>query len=146
MNVKKKTIILCLCALLIGLAITLPFSYFVNTNTSATAQATPWSNVDIIYANVFPNQYDADIKNVNIVANFTIPHELANLKDTDAKIEVYKFHVYSDQGSIANLTYTFAMAKDIPDPNAPNGVNQAIRTWGTDHWVFADGTTYDSQM
>jgi hypothetical protein len=143
MNMKKKTTVLCLFALTIGLSITLPITYFANTEKNGTIQATPCFDVDILYANAFPNPYDKDIINVNVVANFTIPPELADLKGADAKIEVYKFHVYSDQGSIANLTYTFELAKDIPDPNAPNGVNQAIRSWGTDHWVFADGTIYD---
>jgi len=120
----------------------LPIAYFTNMSISAT-EAKPWFDIDILYANTFQYPYDKDITAVNVVANFTITTDLVDLKEADAKIEAYKFCVYSDQGPIANMVYTFALARDIPDPNAPNGVTQAIRGWSADNWVFADNTTYN---
>ena len=143
MNAEKKTFVLCIIALTIGIATTLPIAYFINIQSGVPAQTEPWLDADIVYANILKNHQGSSLTAVNIVANFTLTSELVNLGDVDAKIEVYKFHVYSDQGPIANLVYTFVVAKDIPDPKAPNGVTSVIHNRDADIWVFADNTIYN---
>ena len=140
MKMQKKIVALCIFALTIGIATALPLMYFTNIKTNSTTQTEPWLDATILYANSFQSSKDHA---VNVVANFTLTPELINLNDVDAKIEVYKFHVYSDQGPITNMIYTFETSQDIPDPKAPNGVTKAIRRWNNGDWVFADNTSYN---
>ena len=72
-------------------------------------------------------------------------HSMFNFKDIDAKIEVYNYHVYSDQTSIANITHTIAITKDVPDPNSPSGFTSGImdRSREKNTYTFADGSIFD---
>ncbi|MCL2643319.1 MAG: hypothetical protein FWD52_07410 [Candidatus Bathyarchaeota archaeon] len=103
MKIEKKTIALCIFALAIGIATIVPLTY-IAPKMSATAQNNPWFNIDILYANTLPNTYNKDSITINAAVNFTITPDAINLKGADAKIEVFNFHIYSDQTSIINLT------------------------------------------
>jgi len=143
MNAEKKTFALCIFALTIGIAITLPIAYFTNMKTNTTTQTESCLDATLLYANILQHPKDNLATSVNVVANLTLTPELINLKDVDAKIEVYKFHVYSDQGPITNMVYAFETARDIPDSKAPNGVVPAIRGIGYGNYIFADNTIYN---
>ena len=143
MKIEKKTVFLCIVALAIGIATIIPLTYLAPKMSTPTSVG-PWSNVDILYANTIPNIYNQNEVIINISTNFTITPNASNLKGADATIEVYKFHIYSDQTSIVNLTRSIVLSGNVPDPNAPNGVNTAII--GTEKnytYLFADGTTYN---
>jgi hypothetical protein len=141
MKIEKRIIALCICALAIGIATTLPLTYL--TPRTAAAQNNPWFNVDILYANVIPNPFGGSGIVPTVVANFTFTPNALNLNGADAKIEVFNFHIYSDKASVANITYCLTLSGNIPDPNRPDGANTAIITWGDGFWEFADGTKYN---
>ena len=101
MKIEKKTIALCLIALVAGIAIVLPIAY--DRGIITTMQTKPLFNIDVLYANATDNS-------VSAIINITTTSEVAKLKNRDVKMEIYNLHFYSDQASIANVTYTI----DIP--------------------------------
>ena len=144
MKIEKKLIALSILALTIGIATILPIVYF----TSQTpAQTNPLFNVDLTYAEVVPDNvtvYSVETGDaiIDIAANFTV-NSIAGFTNADALIEVYKFHIYSDQGLIADLTSCSLVVENVPDLNAPEKIIPAVII-GWDHqWRFADGTTYN---
>jgi hypothetical protein len=112
MKIEKKTIALCLIALVTGIALVLPIAY--DRGAITTVQTKPLFNINVLYANATDNT-------VSAIINVTTTSEVAKLKDRDVRMEIYNFHFYSDQASIANLTYTM----DIPalTKNTVNGQN-----------------------
>ena len=151
MKIEKKTIALCICALTIGIITILPIAYLTPRTSNHTSSI---SDVNILYANVLPfgGGGRADIASgdrISIIANFTTTPKATELGDIDAKIEVFNFHVYSDQTSIANITFSYTNARQIynnTDEEGPyirRGLTSAIWSQSGDRWGFADGTTFD---
>jgi hypothetical protein len=137
MKTEKRIIALCLCSLVIGMAITLPLTYV--TPKAVGAQTNSWFDTDIVYANVIPSPLgalDGSEDLINIVPHFALTPDALNLKGADAKVEVFNFHVYSDQTSIVNITAWLARTGRILE--AP-----AIGEVANDYVTFADGTKYD---
>jgi len=174
-NNQKRMLLYSLLALTIGIVTILPLSYITITN--ATNQTQPFFTPYLAGANAIPNtatlypepymtvniggiQYYHDIPDegsVDVQVCYHITPNGANLKDVDAKIEVYNVHYYSDKGSILNITQLVAVYGNVPDPSTPNSVITAIiATSGYAHYdtpagwanhkdtiTFADGTVYD---
>lgn len=166
MKIEKKIIALSIFALTIGIATVLPLAYFQPV-AEATAQNTqPFFTPNIFHIVAIPNSatlYDEpymtivypdgtiihedipDTGSVGAIMCYDITPYGANLGSVDAKIEVYNFHFYSDQGSILNMTHSVAIAGSVPDKSSPNDVTDAIIDWDNDKntYTFADGTVYD---
>jgi hypothetical protein len=148
MKNEKKMITLSILALVIGVATVLPMTHFLHI-TDATVQAKPLLNPNVYTIAVHPDSTTllietGDTAVINIDATYAF-HNIANFKDTDAKIEVYNYHISSDQASIANITHTIAITKDVPDSNSPSGFISAIRDRSREKntYTFADGTIFD---
>ena len=166
MNLEKKIVALSILALTIGIATILPLAY-IPYQMSATAQEEPFFEPNINYIVTIPdiktlnggNPYEtivypdgstqqhkiANTARINLAMCYDITPNGFNLKDADAKIEVYNFHIYSDQKSLANVTQSVAITGNVSDPSVPNGVTTAITEWSSDKntYTFADGTIYD---
>jgi hypothetical protein len=161
---KKRMLLYSIIALTIGMATILPLSYLTLTN--ATAQTQPFFNpyishiiaipyVESLYSEpyittVWPDgsySYSEipDEGSITAVMCYDITSNGANLKDVDAKIEVYNFHFFSEKGSILNMTQSIAIAGTVSDPSSSNGIISAIAEWDSDKntYTFADGTVYD---
>ncbi len=110
MKIEKKTIALCLIALVTGIAIVLPIAY--DRGIIITVQTNSLFNIDVLYAN-------ATDTTVGAIINITTTSNVAKLKNSDVRMEIYNFHFYSDQASIANVTYTI----DVPAVAFFNGQN-----------------------
>ncbi|MCL2868935.1 MAG: hypothetical protein FWF27_05790 [Candidatus Bathyarchaeota archaeon] len=149
MKIEKKLITLSILAFIIGLAIILP--PYLTLGIGATAKIKPISNVNmILYAHAVPTTHingenKISGQTINLLTNFTLNPDvaIANLKNVDAQIEIYNFHVYSDKTSIANITYCIPISKYIPDPNNKRGYTSAIQGSGNGFWIFKDGTKFD---
>jgi hypothetical protein len=113
MKIEKKTIALCLIALVTGIAIVLPIAY--NRGVITTVHSKPLFNVDVLYAN-------ATDTSVSAIVNVTTTSEAAKLKTGEVKMEIYNFHFYTEQTSIANVTYTMDMSL-LTTKDLPNGQN-----------------------
>ena len=82
---------------------------------------------------------------INAIANFTLTPNALDLKTADARIEFYLFQVSSDQGPIANTTYSIALSKEeVNVTGVPGGVYTAITGSGANSFTFADGTVYNA--
>ena len=147
---KKNYITFSILAIAIAVATILSMTYFTGGGMQASAQIVPWFEADVPYAYV--DLYQSAGNNtmawdgvlVNGVFNFTITPNARELTGAVAQIEFYKIHIYSDQGSIINRTYSVAVCGRVPDPNSWNGYNYAITGSGGSGWYeFADGTTFD---
>jgi len=147
MKIEKKQIALCIFALTIGIATLLPLSYFT-PRIGATAQTLQVFNPDLYSIVVLPDsttllsEYGVEAV-IDINAAYAVNN--TNFKDVDAKIEVYNYHIYSDQGSIANITHSIAITTDVSDPRSPSGYTSAIadRSREKNSYTFADGTILD---
>jgi hypothetical protein len=165
MKIEKKIIAICVFALAIGIATVLPIAY-IQPVTGTTTDNSPFFNPNIFHITAIPyieTLYDepyvtsiypdgtvhySEIPNAGstgVVMCYDITPNGANLKNVDAKIEVFNFHFYSDKGSILNITQSVAIAGKVPDPNSPNYTTDAIVEWDSDKntFTFADGTIYD---
>jgi len=154
----KNIIAWSIIAFVIGIATVIPMAYFTTGNMKASAQTVPFFNPTIYslsvycpemgFGKVFPNGtivYE-NAASINAIMDYVMTSETANLKNADALIEVYNFHFYSDQTSIANITHSIAIAGKIPNSNnTPSGVTFAIVDWDyfENTYTFADGTVYD---
>ncbi|MDR2720164.1 MAG: hypothetical protein LBC03_05125 [Nitrososphaerota archaeon] len=145
----RKTIALCMFALVIGIGAILPIAYFTPGLGINTIQAKPVFDPNVCSVAVFPDSTAilsgyGDAAVVDIDAAYAV-HSIVHFKDVDAKIEVYNYHIYSDQASIANITHTIAITKNVPDSNSPNGFTSAImdRSREKSTYTFADGTILD---
>jgi hypothetical protein len=144
---KKRMLLYSILALTIGIATILPLSYL--TLRDDTNQK-PISSIGmILYAHAVPtthinNGVITNRQTVNLLTNFTLNPDTAttNLKDVDAQIEIYNFHIYSDKASIANITYSISICKLIPT-NSTRGYNSTIQGSGAGFWIFNDGTKFD---
>ncbi|MCL2358599.1 hypothetical protein [Candidatus Bathycorpusculum sp.] len=162
---KKRMLLYSIFAIAIGIATILPLSY-LTLSVAGETQNTPFFNPTMMYITAIPHTetlYDEpyvttiypngtvihseipDTGSINVCMCYDITPEGANLKNVDAKIEVYNFHFYTDQGSILNMTHSVAIAGSVPDSNSPNGITSAIAEWNSDKntYTFADGTVYD---
>jgi hypothetical protein len=160
MKLKKRIIALCICALAIGIAIALPLTYFTPL-TSANAQTAPFFNPSIDSLTVYfpkPGNMLIDVietpdgitaktgygATFGATMRYTIPHATTDFKNADAKIDLYKFHFYSDQVSLVTTTQAIAVAGKVHttsasgDTFAITGSNAYENTF-----TFADGTVYD---
>ena len=118
--IEKKLILCSILAISIGIATIAPFEYLM------AAQAQPTNNIQTLAANPL---FDVNATYVNCNLNYTggtstspaygayitgllnITMLASNpLQSYDARIEYYQFRVYSDQGSIANLTFCVGFA------------------------------------
>jgi hypothetical protein len=161
MKVEKKMIALSIVALVIGIATMLPIVYI-----SYKAGATTPSISDVgmvLYAHAAPDVHINGNERINkewidILVNFTLNPKtaMANLKNVDAQIEVYNFHVYSDQTSIANITYCISVHTYVPGPiekrwgytspfptTGTGGYASAVPSSGNGFWGFSDGSKFD---
>ncbi|MCL2359430.1 hypothetical protein [Candidatus Bathycorpusculum sp.] len=152
MKIEKRVLALIILAIAIGIAIIIPIQYLLIGETGvANAQIVPWFNVNVPYAYVNLNQAGGnntmtwDGVHIQAIANFTLTPEAIALKDADAQIEFYRFHVYSDQGSIVNITYSVAVSRSEQyTPEVSKSPYSAITGSGGNIFHFADGTTYDA--
>ena len=160
MQIGKRMIALCMCALAIGIALTLPLTYFAPL-TSANAKSGPFFNPSIESLCVyFPKPGSMLIGIVetpegpiaktgygatfNAVIRYAMPPATTELKDADAKIDLYKFHFYSDQTSLVTTTQAIAVAGKVPNTSTM-GDTFAITDSNSyeNTFTFADGTVYD---
>ena len=168
----KRMLLFSIIALTIGIATILPLSYLTLTSSAdqtqpfftpylARAQAIPDTTTLYVEINGVKQYYDTlsseEEGSVHVDVCYHITPIGADLKDVDAKIEVYNIHYYSDQGSILNITQIIGVSGNVPDPSSPNGVTTAIMSTGgyahydtpegwanhKDTITFADGTVYD---
>lgn len=151
MKMGKKIIALNIVALAIGIVTILPLAYFTDSNTTVTGK--PWFNVDIPY--VYIDLYETgkndratwDMAYIEVIINFTVTPEARELKEgTDAQIEFYMFHVYSEQGSIANLSYSVAVSRGIKYVQGEPIRDVGITGGGNNCYYFADGTMFDGNI
>jgi hypothetical protein len=146
---EKKMIFLCILALTIGIATMLPLVYFTGSN-NMTAAGQSWFNVDIPYAYIdlyytgkTGRAYWWDGASIDAAVNFTLTPEALKLNGADAQIEFYMFHVYSEQGSIVNMSYSVAVSRGTKwVPNEPLK-EVGITGSGNNYYYFADGTMFD---
>ena len=151
MQVEKKLVTYCLVALIFGIVALLPITYFTGSNMVAEGKS--WYEVDMPYVyidlyNVGKNATTTswDGAYVTVVTNFTLTPEARVLKGVDAHIEYYMFHVYSEQGSIVNISYSVAMSRGTKwVPDEPLNV-VGITGGGNNCWNFADGSTFDGNI
>lgn len=150
--IEKKLILCSILAIAIGIATIVPLEYMMAAQTEVSAQTmfTPWFNVSVPYAYVDlhesggNNTMTWDGAMIQAIANFTLTPAALNLKDADARIEFYQFRVYSNQGSIVNITYSVAVCREeLNVTGIPGGCYTAITGSGGNTFTFADGTTYN---
>ncbi|MCW3984305.1 MAG: hypothetical protein NWE96_09985 [Candidatus Bathyarchaeota archaeon] len=119
MQIEKKLILCSILAISIGIATIVPLAYVMGNISTAKAQtdeATPWFNLNVPYAIYTANVTDSlveypdgrgprityttayDIK-YNATKN---PEASPNLEG--ARVEFFEFQIYSDLGSIENIT------------------------------------------
>ncbi|MDR0471394.1 MAG: hypothetical protein LBH79_06705 [Nitrososphaerota archaeon] len=79
---------------------------------------------------------------IHVMANITLTSEV-NLKYADAKVEFYGFRLYSEQGSIANLTYNLSVEKSLPWVPGSKNPSPPISGYGGNFASFSDGTIID---
>ncbi|MCL2475878.1 hypothetical protein [Candidatus Bathycorpusculum sp.] len=166
---RKRMLLYSILALTIGIAAIIPLSYITLTidGTNQTqpfftpylqrVQAAPdvatlYNAPGLVYIDEPPNEGW-----ISISICYDITPNGVDLTDVDAKIEVYNFHFYSEQGSILNMTQCVAIAGNVSNPSSPNGVSTAIIDyhgyedydnpidWANHRntFTFADGTVYD---
>ena len=148
--IEKKLILCAILAITIGIATIVPAEYFMSAQVNAQTTFTPWFNVNVPYAYVNLDQSGGnntmtwDGAAIQALANFTLTPAAIELKDADARIEFYQFQISSDQGLIANMTYSVAVSKEkVNVTGIPGGVWTAITGSGGNSFTFADGTTYN---
>ncbi|MCL2358948.1 hypothetical protein [Candidatus Bathycorpusculum sp.] len=166
MKIEKKIAAISIFALVIGIATVLPIAYFQPISGVTVQSTQPYFNPNIFNIIAIPyigSLYDEpyttcvdvdgtvyrmeipDGGSIGTLMCYDITPEGANLEDVDAKIEVYKFHFYSDQTSILNMTHSVAIAGKVSDPNDPARIIDAITESNSNQntYTFADGTIYD---
>ncbi len=143
MKTEKKLILVSILAVSIGIATIAPLAFFMST---ARAQATPnkpWFNINVPYVYVNPYK-NGDSALIQGIGNFTFTPEGLTLNGAEAKIEYYQFHIYSDQGSILNVSYSMAISKiDYNVTGLPGGIYSAITGSGANTFSFANGMIYN---
>jgi hypothetical protein len=120
MQIEKKLILCSILAISIGIAAVAPLAYVMGNLATAKAQtneATPWFNIDVPYAiytaNITegPNEY----ANYNgLATTYTTAYDIKYNATTNpvaspnlegARVEFFEFQIYSDLGSIENITH-----------------------------------------
>jgi hypothetical protein len=157
--IEKKLILCGILAIAIGIATIVPLEYMMAAEQQVKAETTftPWFNVNVPYVYVNLDQSGANNTvswngvNINGLANFTLTPAGMALQGADAKIEYYQFQISSDQGPIANISYS--VSSTIEDlgfhgsinniPGIPGGGYMAITGLGDNHFTFANGVTYN---
>jgi len=148
---KRNYTALSILAIAIGAATIMSLAYFTDENMGAVAIA-PCFKADVPYAYVDPYHIvvgdDIIVPwngiRIDGIFNFTITPNARELKGPVAQIEVYKIHIYSDQGSIITRTYSIAVEGKVPDPDSWTGYKSVVTGMGGLGWYeFADGTTFD---
>jgi hypothetical protein len=146
---NKKNVVFIILAVAIGIAPLLSLQHFTNVPTNSASAVVPLTAVGTSYAYI-----DLNVKGGNntmswggafiqVVANFTLTSDAINLQDADARIEFYNFHVYSEQGSIVNMSYSLAVTRStVYVPGEPL-IDVGITGSGNNCFYFADGTMYD---
>ncbi len=157
--IEKKLILCGILAIAIGIATIVPLEYMMAAEQQVKAETTftPWFNVNVpyIYINLQQsggnNTMTWDGATIQGIANFTLTPAGMALQGADAKIEYYQFQIFSDQGPIANISYSvaysierFPAGNNINDiPGLPGGGYAAINGGGQNKWVFANGIAYN---
>jgi hypothetical protein len=148
MKMEKNIIALSILALVIGITTIIPLAYFTDNNMAAAGQS--WFKVDIPYAYI--DLYDIgenavsvwDGAHITVLANFTLTPDTLKLKDGEAKISFYMFHIYSEQGSIANISSSIAISgRTTHTTRDPPYFESVINGGGNQCFYFADGTMYN---
>ncbi|MDR0460127.1 MAG: hypothetical protein LBH62_01625 [Nitrososphaerota archaeon] len=148
MTSEKKKTGLCIIALIIAIATILSISYFTDSNMMmAEGKSLYTVNIPYVYIDLNKSGENTittwDGAYIEIVTNFTLSPEANELKGEDAHIEFYMFHVYSEQGSIVNLSYSLAMSRETTwTPDEPLK-SIGITGIGNNTYNFADGTIFD---
>jgi predicted small secreted protein len=156
---EKKVILCAILAIAIGIATIVPMERFMQAQSQVNAETAsqPWFNVNVPYAYVNLDQSGAnstaswDGVYINGIANFTLTPAGMDLQGADAKIEYYQFQISSDQGPIANISYSvaysiekFPAGNNINDiPGIPGGGYAALNGGGDNSWTFANGIEYN---
>ena len=112
--IEKKLILCGILAIAIGIATIVPLEYMMAAQTQVNAETSsqPWFNVNVpyIYVNLQQsggnNTMSWDGATIQGIANFTLTPAGMALQGADAKIEYYQFQISSDQGPIANISYS----------------------------------------
>ena len=116
MQIEKKLILCSIIAISIGIATIAPLSIFMSTAKAQTDEATPWFNIDVPYALYTANVTDGPVEypdglgprmtyttTYDIQFNVTL-NPAAELSSEGARAEYFEIQIYSDLGSIENLT------------------------------------------
>ncbi len=110
-----KMIVLCMCALVIGIAITLPLTYFTPRTAATTQIFEPWFTMDIpsayIYAYLTDDTFQTETE---FIFPISINYDVLN-RHTGARIEFFEFVFYTDGLQLSKHQYFVAMnTSDIP--------------------------------
>jgi len=106
------------------------------------------SSANITYAYVDLNQAGGNDTTswtgakIHVMTNITLTSEV-NLEYADAKVEFYGIHLYSERGSIANLTYNLIVDKPSPYGFGSEYRNSPISGISANYVIFSDGTIID---
>jgi hypothetical protein len=146
-KLEKKLVAFSVFAFIMGIAVILPLYLTLGIGVAVQAESVcdPFVYSVAVYpdSTIFQEGY-GDSAFIVLDDAFGI-HSISNSKQVDAKIQVYNYHFYSDQSSIANITHTIAITKDVSDPDSPSGLTSAIidRSKEKNTYTFADGTIFD---
>jgi hypothetical protein len=161
MQIEKNVILCSILALSIGIAAIAPLSLFMQSARAQTTDDTPWFNVDIPYAyykatsenemRTFSNEEVEVITCATehyIGLNYTLNPQ-AEDKLENARSEIYRIHIYSDLGSIQNVTVYFgANCNNEFDPSTNFRFSQDdlfnITTTGSGTLLTEFGATSDA--
>jgi hypothetical protein len=155
--IEKKLILCAILAITIGIATIVPLEYLMSAPVAKADVDQPWFNANVTYAYVNLDQSGGnstaswDGVDVNGLANFTLTPAGMALQGADAKIEYYQFQISSDQGPIANITYSvYLTIEELGShgsinniPGLPGGGYMAITGLGANSYTFANGVTYN---
>ncbi|MCW4006743.1 MAG: hypothetical protein NWF04_09175 [Candidatus Bathyarchaeota archaeon] len=120
MPIEKKLIASSILVIAIGIASIMPLEYLMAAPAQPTGNlqalaAEPLFDVNALYVNCNLNHSRQNETNTVYGATINGPLNMTMLKpdplqNYDAKIEYFKFRVYSDEGPIANLTFCVGYA------------------------------------
>ncbi|MCL2359159.1 hypothetical protein [Candidatus Bathycorpusculum sp.] len=122
----------------------------LSTSAEYVSTQTPLgSSVNITYAYADLNYTDSNGSfswngaKIHIMANISLTSEV-NLEHADGKMEFYMFHLYSEQGSIANITFSIAFFKSPRVILGSTAKSSPINGSGGNVVYFKDGTIFDA--
>jgi hypothetical protein len=104
------------------------------------------ANITYAYADLNPggnSTFPWNGAKIHIMANISLTSEF-NLEYADGKVEFYVFHLYSEQGSIANITSSIMVFKSPRWVPGSTEKDPPINGSGGNIVSFKDGTIFDA--